>query len=45
MTPETRARETGLAKEAIATIGEQMADTTTSILEQAAKKKLLVLDL
>ena len=39
MTPETRARETGLAKEAIATIGEQMADTTTSILEQAAKKE------
>ena len=39
MTPETRARETGLAKEAIATIGEQMADTTTSILEIAGRKE------
>lgn len=39
MTPETRARETGLVKEAIATIGGQMADTTTAILEQAAKKE------
>ena len=39
MTPEAFARETGFAKEGINTVGEQVAETTTSILEQTAKRE------